>query len=89
MLQVDLVRMKHQLLSVAADLTRTFHPEQERVIGREELEKGDDKCWPFFQEVFMISALTGDGVEKLKVCVCVGGESRWRGESSCGSFPLM
>lgn len=27
--------------------------------------------WPHFRETFMISSLTKDGVESLKVCVCV------------------
>ena len=38
--------------------------------GREELS------WNGFQEVYMISALTGDGMEQLRVSVCVGGGGR-------------
>ena len=45
--------------------------------------RGEELSWNGFKEVYMVSALTGDGVEQLRVsvCVCVGG----RGEGGLSS----
>ena len=43
--------------------------------------RGEELSWNGFQEVYMVSALTGDGMEQLRVsvCVCVGGRGEGRG----------
>ena len=33
--------------------------------------RGEELSWNGFKEVYMVSALTGDGVEQLRVSVCV------------------
>ena len=45
--------------------------------------RGEELSWNGFKEVYMVSALTGDGVEQLRVsvCVCVRG----RGEGGLSS----
>ena len=57
-----MLRHKYVLLEIADNLTR-----QVQKFLSIEAREVDPGC-PFFHEVFMISALTGDGVDAVKVC---------------------
>ncbi|KAL3272428.1 hypothetical protein HHI36_013910 [Cryptolaemus montrouzieri] len=66
--KIDLLKQKRKLLELTRKLT------ENRLEGRlcsENIELDEDEVdivrgWPFFNEIFMISALTGSGIEELR-----------------------
>lgn len=66
MLQVDLMKSKRQLLTIIRNLTNgriAGNP----MPGAENSKKRLDKGYSHFSDVFMVSALNGDGVSAIKV----------------------
>ena len=64
-LQVDIIRSKRKLL----DLTRIVTENcinGKPIPGTKPLKNKDTKGWPHFQDIFMTSALTGDGLAQVK-----------------------
>lgn len=66
MLQVDLVKSKRQLLTIIRNLTNG-HIAGNRIPSTENRKKTLDKGYSHFSDVFMVSALIGDGVAAVKV----------------------
>ena len=69
--QVDLVRHKRLLLETVDSITGVLDTTEEKgpqAVEEEALQEADSKgLLPSFDEVFMVSALSGDGVEAVKV----------------------
>jgi GTPase Era involved in 16S rRNA processing len=61
--KVDLIRHKRVLLEMVDKLTRML----QTYLDTKETNSNDTRAC-LFHEVFMISALTGDGVDSLRVC---------------------
>lgn len=69
--QVDLLRHKRLLLEVVNNITGVLDTMEEKDPEATEEEPlpvvGSKGAMPSFDEVFMVSALSGDGVEQVKV----------------------
>lgn len=66
LLQVDLMKSKRQLLTIIRNLTNgciAGNP----IPSAENSKKMLDKGYSHFSDVFMVSALNGDGVSAIKV----------------------
>lgn len=61
------MEMNSQELERTSLLTTTGGDNEQLSMGL----RGEELSWNGFKEVYMVSALTGDGVEQLRVSVCV------------------
>lgn len=66
MLQVDLMKSKRQLLTIIRNLTNGYIAGNHIPTGQIS-KKTLDKGYSHFSDVFMVSALNGDGVSAIKV----------------------
>ncbi|CAH1154649.1 unnamed protein product [Phaedon cochleariae] len=65
--KVDVLKSKRKLLELTRQITENCVNGEPIPGGKPVKPKNsDDKGWPFFQEIFMVSALTGDGLEDIK-----------------------
>nr|XP_023026786.1 GTPase Era, mitochondrial isoform X1 [Leptinotarsa decemlineata] len=65
--KVDALKSKRKLLDLTRQLTENCI-NGKPIPGGKPMKKEDveNKGWPFFQEIFMVSSLTGDGLEDVK-----------------------
>ncbi|VEN55914.1 unnamed protein product [Callosobruchus maculatus] len=65
--KVDALKSKRKLLDLARLLTDNSL-DGKPMPGAKTFKREDSetKCWPFFQDIFMVSALTGDGLEDVR-----------------------
>ncbi|KAF5293759.1 hypothetical protein FQA39_LY03244 [Lamprigera yunnana] len=63
--KVDILKSKRKLLDLTRSLTMNSLDGKE-IPGKRFKENSENRGWPFFTEIFMVSALTGDGLDQVK-----------------------
>lgn len=67
--KIDIIKSKRKLLDITRQVTDNCvdgKPIPGSSIRRVGVEVKEDKGWPYFQEIFMVSALSGDGLADVK-----------------------
>ncbi|KAJ8959738.1 hypothetical protein NQ314_006162 [Rhamnusium bicolor] len=64
--KVDALKSKRKLLDLTRQVTDNCIDGKPIPNGKAIKKDNQDKGWPYFQEIFMVSALTGDGLSDVK-----------------------
>ncbi|XP_025837206.1 GTPase Era, mitochondrial [Agrilus planipennis] len=76
--KIDILKSKRKLLEITRLLTENSINGKAMPNSIRKIEDSEYKGWPHFKEIFMVSALTGDGLEDVKnYLLCQAKPGNW------------